>query len=108
MGRRRVLKSACILEAPVNVRGYVLVKDFIVVEADKGLTVRQANEQRYESIRASKSSNPKQTTGPFHHMVCVPPTLHMLDVLNRFQGKKKHIALVTNQPEVVEEQWNNN
>merc|ERR1712232_1329173 len=111
-----------------NVRGYILVKDFIVVGADKGLTVRQANEQRYAAFKSTISHAGKLTNvpespnaddagayygdsssaGPFHHLVCVPPTMHMLDVLNKFQDNKKHIALVTDKPEVVEDMWKQN
>merc|ERR1711976_752279 len=61
-----------------NIRGYVLVKDFVVFDHDSGLTIRKI---------------PKDQT-VMKPMVCVSENMPMLELLNEFQKEKKHIALV--------------
>lgn len=70
-----------------NVRGFLLVKKLILVqhEADKN-----------NNIGAALKLNT---------MTLVPPTMLMLSLLNKFQEDKCHLALVTDQPDVVAEAW---
>jgi len=71
-----------------NVRGFLLVKKLIVVspeeEGNKGRCV--------ESLGVDP-------------LVVVPPSIFMLDLLNKFQADRCHVALVTNMPEQVKKAW---
>jgi len=69
-----------------NVRGFLLVKKLILAqsEADKNANIGTLN---------------------LMPMTLVTPTTLMLDLLNKFQEDKCHLALVTSKPEVVAEAW---
>lgn len=67
-----------------NVRGFLLVKRLIVVSPNEGGTVGGQH---------------------IENMVVVHEDIGMLDLLNKFQEKRIHIALVTNDPEAVERAW---
>lgn len=69
-----------------NVRGFLLVKKLILVQSE-----------------ADKNGN--IGTLRLMPMTLVTPTTLMLDLLNKFQEDKCHLALVTNKPEVVAEAW---
>jgi len=74
-----------------NLRGFVLVKKLIVVspedESGKGRCV--------ESLGLDS-------------LVVVPPSIPMLDLLNKFQESRCHLALITSSPEDVTEAWQSN
>jgi len=42
---------------------------------------------------------------PKEKLICVEPSIHMLDLLNEFQDKKCHLALVADDPQRVEDAW---
>eukprot|EP00930_Biecheleria_cincta_P040877 TRINITY_DN27993_c0_g1_i2.p1 TRINITY_DN27993_c0_g1~~TRINITY_DN27993_c0_g1_i2.p1 ORF type:complete len:572 (-),score=120.69 TRINITY_DN27993_c0_g1_i2:40-1755(-) len=69
-----------------NVRGFLLVKKLILIqhEADKKATVG---------------------TMKLMPMTLVSPATLMLDLLNKFQEDKCHLALVTDMPEAVADAW---
>merc|ERR1712194_166542 len=72
-----------------NIRGYVLVKDFVVFDHDSGLTIKKIPKE-------------KAVMKP---MVCVSEDIKMLELLNEFQRHRKHIALVANDPAAVLNAW---
>merc|ERR1712039_306666 len=74
-----------------NIRGYVLVKDFVVFDHDSGLTIKKIPKDREPKI--------------LKDMVCVSEDIKMLELLNEFQRHKKHIALVANDPKAVTDAW---
>lgn len=69
-----------------NVRGFLLVKKLIVISPDGG----------------NKAENYIQ------QMVVVGQDIGMLDLLNKFQERRIHMALVTDSPEVVDKAWQEN
>jgi len=69
-----------------NVRGFMLAKTMIVVSPDDGNKVEDLD------------INP---------LVLVDPEIPMLDLLNKFQADRCHIALVTSDPEAVRTAWKN-
>merc|ERR1711920_136063 len=70
-----------------NVRGFVLTKKMIVISPGDGTKV--------EDLEMAP-------------MVLAHPDIPMLDLLNKFQADRCHIALVTSSPEVVRDAWLNN
>jgi len=70
-----------------NVRGFILSKKMIVITPDDG----------------SKVSNIEISP-----MVLVSPEIPMLDLLNKFQSERCHIALLCSEPELVKEAWASN
>merc|ERR1719410_444117 len=69
-----------------NVRGFIRVKQLILMSPNDSNKVEDMTLQE---------------------MVLVPPTIGMLDLLNKFQVDRCHIALVTDAPETVREAWRN-
>jgi len=67
-----------------NVRGFVLVKKLIVVSPEHSHSL--------ENMALEK-------------LVVAPPSIPMLDLLNRFQAYKCHICLITSDPDKVQEAW---
>jgi len=67
-----------------NIRGFILVKKLIVVSPEEGLTVEDMEVQP---------------------LVLVSPDILMLDLLNKFQASRCHMALVTGQPDIVQRAW---
>merc|ERR1719215_1492881 len=70
-----------------NVRGFILAKTMIVVSPDGRSTVQDLG------------STP---------LVLVKPDIPMLDLLNKFQADRCHIALVTNDTDAVRRAWGEN
>jgi len=70
-----------------NVRGFILAKTLIVVSPDGGHKVRDLD---------------------ITPLVLVNPDIPMLDLLNKFQADRCHIALVTSDPEGVRTAWERN
>jgi len=73
-----------------NIRGFILVKKLIVTTPsasdEQGLCVEDIG---------------------LDEMVIVPPHIPMLELLNKFQEKRRHLALVTDSPKRVSEAWAN-
>mmetsp|Transcript_96095 Transcript_96095/g.277529 ORF Transcript_96095/g.277529 Transcript_96095/m.277529 type:complete len:604 (-) Transcript_96095:119-1930(-) len=67
-----------------NVRGFILVKTLIVVSPDEGRKVEDIETQQ---------------------LVLVTPHIPMLDLLNKFQASRCHMALVCSAPEAVRKAW---
>merc|ERR1712176_1645864 len=58
-------------------------------------------------ILVSPSDGNKVEDMRLQEMVVVPPAMGMLDLLNKFQADRIHMALVTSAPETVHESWSN-
>lgn len=72
-----------------NLRGFILVKKLIVTK-DENVQGRSV-----ESLGVNS-------------LVVVEPTTKLLDLLNKFQENKCHMAVVTNNPEEVQVAWQTN
>jgi len=74
-----------------NLRGFVLTKSLITVspspDDEKLGKVTRVNDLKLQKF------------------VVIEPTIAMLDLLNRFQEKKCHMALIVNDPAAVQEAW---
>jgi len=71
-----------------NLRGFILTKKLIVISPDdEGGKGRCVGSLGIDSL------------------VVVPPDIFMLDLLNKFQADRCHLALVTNKPAKVLEAW---
>jgi metal transporter CNNM len=77
-----------------NLRGFVLTKSMITVSpspADEKLgKVTRVNDLKLQKF------------------VVITPTTPMLELLNKFQEKKCHMALIVNEPEAVQDAWSQN
>lgn len=67
-----------------NIRGFILSRRMIVVVPEDKMQVSNCDVQP---------------------LVLVPPDIGMLDLLNKFQADRTHMALITNDPEVVAKAW---
>jgi CBS domain containing-hemolysin-like protein len=78
-----------------NVRGFILTKQLITLYAgDAGKELLTKSWVRVSAVNLQQ-------------LIVAPPDTKMLDLLNKFQEERRHIALISNNPEAVDSAWRN-